>query len=218
MKKVLYLVVSLTLVMLFGGMFAYLWPKVKIETFGNNSATLEELFAKQGHYYVYFYRDECRYCANIETEINDFANTQELYRVDTELLSNIQSYDWDQHGVKFDVEIGRIDETGDIEYYHNLNEKDIVEIFPPVSYNIVIATEGYVTLHDEKEEGRVYAVSTHPILNETDLKVENFVLPGVPILVEFDNGKAVNYYFDDKEILVFLESDIEPLGKYWNLH
>lgn len=40
---------------------------------------------------------------------------------------------------------------------------------------------------------------------------------GVPALVEFENHKVINFYFDDKEIIDFLESDTQPLDKYWNL-
>lgn len=172
----------------------------------------------EGHYYVYFYRDDCRYCQNIESEIDDFAKAVKLYKINSDSLLNTKRYDWDGHAAKFDVEIGRINENGSIQYYHDLNEKDIMEAFSPVNYNIVLATEGYVAMHDEKEEGKVYAISTHPILYEDDLKEGNFVLPGIPLLIEIDNKKIVSYYFDDKEIIDYLGSKTTPLGKYWNIN
>lgn len=178
-KKVINLIIFVLLVMMFGCLFAYLWPKAKNEAFETEGMDLEEIFTKKGHYYVYFYRGECRYCTNIEVEIDAFANNVELYRVNTELLNNTQEYDWEQHGAEFDVEIGRVGENGNIEYYNNLNEKDVMEIFPPDNYYIIIATEGYAAIHNGKEEGKVYAISTHPFLSEDDLQVNNFVLPGV---------------------------------------
>ena len=50
-----------------------------------------------------------------------------------------------------------------------------------------------------------------------ELSAENFVIPGVPMLVEFDNHEVVNYYFDDIEILEFLGSSTKPVNEYWNL-
>lgn len=215
-KRIISISIFFIIIISFGVSFAFFWPKVKMETIKNGKQTLEEMFAKEGNFYVFFYRDDCRYCANVETEIEDFANTVELYRADSGFY-NTNKYDWAEHEMKYDVEIGEIDENGKIVFYHDLNEKNIMDMYPPVHYNIVLATEGYVALHNEKEEGKVYAICTHPILNENDLQSDNFVLPGIPMLVEFDDNRIVNYYFDDKEILHFLNSETEPIGKYWNL-
>ena len=72
-------------------------------------------------------------------------------------------------------------------------------------------------LHEGKEAGKVYAISTHPNIKKEELSEKKFVLGGVPTLVEFENHKVINFYFDDKEIIDFLESDTQPLDKYWNL-
>ncbi len=73
----------------------------------------------------------------------------------------------------------------------------------------------------KKEE---VAILTEAYRKENYDKAVNFirfvyeiVLPGIPMLVEFDDNRIVNYYFDDKEILHFLNSETEPIGKYWNL-
>ena len=71
--------------------------------------------------------------------------------------------------------------------------------------------------HEGKEAGKVYAISTHPNIKKEELSEKKFVLGGVPTLVEFENHKVINFYFDDKEIVDFLESDTQPLDKYWNL-
>lgn len=45
----------------------------------------------------------------------------------------------------------------------------------------------------------------------------NFILAGVPTLLEFKDHKVINYYFDDKEIIGFLNSNTKPVDEYWNL-
>lgn len=48
-----------------------LFPKVKEETIAY-STSIEDLFEKEGHFYVYFNRKECPYCDNIEDDIKQF--------------------------------------------------------------------------------------------------------------------------------------------------
>ena len=55
----------------------------------------------------------------------------------------------------------------------------------------------------EKKLVKVYAISTHPNIKKEELSKRNFVLGGVPTLVEFENHKVINFYFDDKEIIDF---------------
>lgn len=86
-----------------------------------------------------------------------------------------------------------------------------------VQEKIIWANENYAALHEGKEAGKVYAISTHPNIKKEELSEKKFVLGGVPTLVEFENHKVINFYFDDKEIIDFLESDTQPLDKYWNL-
>lgn len=44
----------------------------------------------------------------------------------------------------------------------------------------------------------MYAISTHPNIKNEELSEKKFVLGGVPTLVEFENHKVINFYFDDK--------------------
>ena len=45
-----------------------LFPKVKEESIAY-STSIEDLFEKEGHFYVYFNRKECPYCDNIKKDI-----------------------------------------------------------------------------------------------------------------------------------------------------
>lgn len=84
-------------------------------------------------------------------------------------------------------------------------------------YKIVWANEGYVAVNPEKRQGKIYAISTHPVLEEKDLQLDNLVVPGVPMLLKIEEGRITEYYFDDKEIINYLNSDIDPLDNYWNI-
>lgn len=219
MRKITISIIAFICILFLGVIIYFLFPKVKAEIISDdlNQKTIEEMFAEKGNFYVYFSRKDCRYCENIDADIKDFASRENVYTVDPELCKNIKSYDWDKHELENDVEVGRMLEDGKIEYYNDLTEKGIKEKYPPLYYKIVLANEGYTELHKGKEEGKIYAISTRPTLEDSDFQVDNFVIPAIPILIEFNNNKVVNYYFDDKEIIDFLESDTVPLDKYWNL-
>lgn len=193
-----------------------LFPKVKEENIAY-STSIEDLFDKEGNFYVYFNRKECPYCDNIKEDIKNFKQGNEVYEIDAEACKGTRNYDWDSHEKKYDVEIGEKDSTGKIMFYDGMNENLIKEKYPPIFYKVIWANENYAALHEGKEAGKVYAVSTHPYIKKEELNKDKFVLGGVPTLVEFENHKVINFYFDDKEIIEFLESDTQPLDKYWNL-
>lgn len=198
------------------GIGVILFPKVKEESIAYTTS-IEDLFEKDGHFYVYFNRKECPYCDNIKNDMEKFKKTDTVLEIDAEACSGTRSYDWDAHEKKYDVEIGEKDNNGKIIFYDGLNEKTIKEKYPPIHYKIVWANENYAAVHDGKEAGKIYAISTHPDVKEKDLRKDRFVLGGVPTLVEFEDHQVINFYFDDKEIIDFLESDTQPLDKYWNL-
>ncbi len=194
----------------------YLIPKVKSENSSFDNS-VSDFFEKDGNFFVYFSRMDCPYCDNIEKDIEKFAKENTLYIVDSETCNGTKSYDWEMHEKKYDVEIGMKNDKGEITFFNNMEKDEIVEKFSPVYYKILWSSSGYEELHEGKQKGKIYAICTHPFLEEKDLTKENFVLPAVPMLVEFDQHKVVNYYFDDKEIIDFLKSDTKPLNEYWNL-
>ena len=61
-----------------------LFPKVKEETIAY-STSIEDLFEKEGHFYVYFNRKECPYCDNIEDDIKQFKKENAVYEIVKEL-------------------------------------------------------------------------------------------------------------------------------------
>lgn len=216
-KRIIFGIVSfvITIVVVIG--ILRLLPMVEQESIAYVNTSIEDFFEKDGHFYVYFYRDDCRYCLNVDKDIDKFAETNIVYKVDAELCQGVQNYDWDKHEKQYDIEIGRKDDAGEIIFYDDLSEKDIKDIYDPLNYKIVWVNERYAELHSGKEVGKIYAVLTHPKLREDDLKEENFVLPAIPMMVEFENHQVKNYYFDDKEIIAYLESETKPLDSYWNL-
>lgn len=194
-------------------------PRVMEETTGSRNIkyTLDQLYNQKGHFYVYFNRNDCPYCNNVEKDIEKFAKDKKVIMVDTELLKGIKNYDWDAHEVKYDVEIGEKTDEGDIKFYDEKTEKDIKQLYPPLNYKILWVNKRYAELHEGKKYGKVYAVYTHPVLTKNDLKKENLIIPAVPILMEFRDHEVINYFFDDKEIISFLNLNTKPLDHYWNL-
>lgn len=216
-KKTMLGIISFMMILAVAIGILKLLPMVEQENIAYENISIKNFFQKDGHFYVYFYRDDCRYCLNVDEDIDKFAETNIVYKVDAELCKGVQNYDWDNHEEQYDIEIGRKDDAGEIIFYDNLSEKDIKEKYDPLNYKIVCANERYAELHVGKEVGKIYAVLTHPKLRDDDLKAENFVIPAIPMMVEFENHQVKNYYFDDKEIIAYLKSETKPLDLYWNL-
>lgn len=183
----------------------------------NQQISMNEIFNKKGKFYVYFYKNDCPYCINIDDDIKKFNNDNTVFYLNIdEAEEKMGVYDWNKHKVKFDVEIGeKVEAT--IKFTDGLNEDTIEKKYPFENYMIKLADQKYAQFYQGIEVNKIYAVSTHPQLSENDLEENNFVIPGVPLLVEFSNHKAVKYYFDDKEIIRFLNSNTIPLDSYWNL-
>ena len=68
----------------------------------------------------------------------------------------------------------------------------IKEKYPPIHYKIIWANENYAALHEGKEAGKVYAISTHPKYKKKRSYPKKKILcwGGVPTLVEFENHKS----------------------------
>ncbi|MGO5313939.1 hypothetical protein ACTQ1O_05945 [Bilifractor sp. LCP21S3_A7] len=213
-KKLVLILIFIVIMLLFSLIVCFfIHPKMESEksTYG---VKVNELFSNKEHYYVYFYKDDCRYCKNIESAVNDFSKTHKLKKVNVESCVGLKDFDWESFEKDNDVKIGYENGSGDIIYNQNMNASQVEKKYPPLLYKIVLINQDYATLHKGKKAGEVYAVSTHPQLQ---FRKNNFVVPGVPMLIEFNKGKVVNYYFDDKEIINFLHVNIKPLDNYWNL-
>lgn len=197
-----------------------LYPNMKKEVQSSDRTEiiqLRDIFSQDGKFYVYFYQDECPYCENITEAIDEFKKINKVYLVNTNQSEEMKRYDWDKHASGNDIEIGEKPENGEAIFYNNLDKPEIMMKYPPLKYRIVLADYDYAKLYPDKKIGKIYAISTHPQLSQTELEVDNFTLPGVPMLIEVDNHNVANYYFDDKEIIDFLDSDVTPKDSYWGL-
>lgn len=218
-KKVIFISSIIVVSACFLICFSAFFPKVKEEiTVGNmGEMSLKDIFDKEGRFYVYFYKNNCLYCENIDNDIVHFAENNIVYSVNIDNTTDeMEIYDWMKHKEQFDIEIGK-KEKDTLVLYNDLNREAILIKFPAMYYMVKLADKTYAERYKGKEEDKIYAVSTHPILLDKDFNVDHFVMPGVPMLVEFDNHKVINYYFDDKEIIDFLHSDTIAIDSYWNL-
>lgn len=176
--------------------------------------SLSDFFSNDDNFYVYFYKEDCSYCENVSDDIKEFEKNNKVIQVNINNFEKMQSYDWMNHEKIYDIEIGEI-QGDNIIFYDNYDKEMIIEKYPPLFYQIVRADYNYTILHEGKNIDKVYAIYTHPQLTKEDLKEENFILPGVPMLLEFKNKQVINYYFDDKEILGFLQSNKRSKDPYW---
>lgn len=217
-EKLISLSVGALLIFCFIAAYLFLLPKVKEEWNEKNDdskMTIKEIINMEGHFFVYFYKENCRYCDNIKDDIQEFAKNNTVYYVDVESCDNLENYDWDNHAELYDVEIG--EKQDKLYFYDNLSEDEIMKKYQPLLYKIVLVNEDNQKKYPNKQLGKIYAVATHPRLTNADFSEDGFMMTGVPILVEFNEHNLQNYYFDDKEIVEFMGSDTVPLDDYWNL-
>lgn len=187
----------------------------EIMPYGNlDSISEDDMFKKTNHFFVYFYKEQCKFCDNIKEDIKKLGEKNLVYANNTERMDGIYDYDWIEHEKLYDVEIG-IQKNDRIELYGNRTKEMIKNEFPPLEYDIVMVDQDYAALHN-KLENHIYAISTHPVLDQSDFD-KKLTIPGVPLLLEFDEGKVINYFFDDKEIINYLKSETKPINEYWNI-
>lgn len=197
-----------------------LFPKMKKEVSGIGEykiKTIRELVSKNGHFYIYLYRNGCSYCENISADIKKLKKENTVYSINVDDVESFKQYDWEKHEKNFDIEIGEKTRDGEMIFYNELDKEMIEKKYPPIDYKIVLANSDYIMLHPNKVINKIYAVSTHPQLGKTELQTDNIPLPGVPMLLEVNEHKIVNYLFDDKEIIHFMKSNKAPKDVYWNI-
>lgn len=210
-------ILFLGLVLVFGSAI-YLLPLMNNSIMDSEGEKVIEEIKDEKVCYMYVYSSDCAYCNNIEKEIKEFSKKEKVFEINAiDIQSIVQNYDWEKHAQENDKEIGEKMSNGGNIFYNDLNEKEIMDKYPPLYYKIIWANEGYVAVNPQKKQNKIYAVSTHPILEEKDLQLDNLVVPGVPMLLKVEEGRITEYYFDDKEIINFLNSDIEPVDNYWNI-
>lgn len=108
--------------------------------------TSSEVFNQEGEYFVYFWQEECRYCQEIEADIQDYEENGRLplYVVDMTKPDNRELwYDWETHHDVNDVIIGYV-EDGE-EFYEEdpevyLNDSEI-------QYELIIEDEQIIAQH-----------------------------------------------------------------------
>ena len=185
---------------------------------GLSTITMDEIFEKPGNFYVYAQRSGCPYCDNVKDEIIQFAKSNSLFVLDTQADENkdAKDYDWTNHHIKYDEEIGEVVNGKNI-FYDGLTRNTLKNKYSPLDYTIKAADKDFVKLNEDKVIGKIYAVRESPIIDYTDATKDNFIIAAVPMLYHIENGNIENFYFGDAQILQFLVSNKLPLDEYINL-
>lgn len=179
---------------------------------------LEKIHEKQildrgGNYYVYFQRDECPYCNNVKEDIIKLSKKKRVYMVNTEEKGNenLKDYDWDAHEKKNNVVIGEVKNGKNI-FYGNLTIEEIKKQYSPLKYTIQTRKDG-----KDKSKEKIYAILEEPVINVSNISLDNLVIPAVPYLIYVKDGTVVENYFGDTQILHFLKSEKKPLDDYMRI-
>ena len=136
---------------------------------GLNTITMDEIFEKPGNFYVYAQRSGCPYCDNVKDEIIQFAKSNSLFVLDTQADENkdAKDYDWTNHHIKYDEEIGEVVNGKNI-FYDGLTRNTLKNKYSPLDYTIKAADKDFVKLNEDKVIGKIYAVRESPIIDYTD--------------------------------------------------
>lgn len=184
---------------------------------GLKTIKVDEFFDKQGEYYVYAQRSGCPYCDNVQDEIIEFSKDTQLYVLDTRAKGNeeIKDYNWDEHHRLYDKEIGEV-VNGQMILYNNMKEEQLKTKYSPYDYTIKKADKDFAELNEDKKAGKIYAIRESPIIDYLDASEKNLIIAAVPTLFHIREGKVVEYYFGDTQILNLLDSSKDPIDQYMN--
>lgn len=176
---------------------------------GNQALTQPE-----NDYYVYYYMVNCPFCKQIENEFFEFAKKRQVYIVDIKIKENrTVTYDLKKHREKYDKEIGKTDNYGNIIFYDGEsrekyeNSTETNQYGKKIKYEIVVADESYVKTNKNARIGYVYASNVTPAIDYSNVsRSEDLVIAGSPTLLHIVNGRVANDYFDSTEISEFFET------------
>ena len=124
---------------------------------GLNTITMDEIFEKPGNFYVYAQRSGCPYCDNVKDEIIQFAKSNSLFVLDTQADENkdAKDYDWTNHHIKYDEEIGEVVNGKNI-FYDGLTRNTLKNKYSPLDYTIKAADKDFVKLNEDKVRGKIF--------------------------------------------------------------
>lgn len=69
----------------------------------------------------------------------------------------------------------------------------------------------------DKSKEKIYAILEEPVINVSNISLDNLVIPAVPYLIYVKDGTVVENYFGDTQILHFLKSEKKPLDDYMRI-
>lgn len=207
-KKTLIILASIVLGIV---LISILNSKVEKDPFKDFQQVLpQNIFSiKDEEYYVYFYKPNCSYCEDIEKDIRYYAMTSSSF-----YLSNTQNeeaktsdFDWKSFHEKNDIEIGKLNRSGKVEFYSGESEEKYTKSKEKNAYGkikryeIIEAKDDYLEMNSQAREGYVYASLQTPDINYYEIsKDDEMIIASVPTLLFIKDGKVQDFYFDSNEI------------------
>lgn len=160
----------------------------------------DSLTQDEESYYLYFYKSDCPYCAEVEDKILQLNEKETLYVLNCDQEENRgNKYDWTNpiHDLKA---IGFINEKGEKQFYDQESEEKYLNIDELNKYGNKIYYK-IDTDVDEEDKEIIHAKMITPEIDYSLVeKWEDITIAGVPTLLHVSNGKIDKFYFDSPDI------------------
>lgn len=155
-------------------------------------------------YYLYVYQSHNEACEKIEDLVIDFADKHNvMFMSGNEKDGNVTLFDWKSFHEKNDIEVGVVNDVGEIVYNEGqnaqmyLNSSEVNDAGKIKEYEIVVADEAYLKENSKAKLGYVYAKLLTANINDNFSSILRKInILDIPALfyINSDDDKQESYY------------------------
>ncbi|MBC5746031.1 hypothetical protein FMM74_021400 [Lachnospiraceae bacterium MD308] len=159
-------------------------------------------------YYVYYYLEGCPDCEKAKPTLEKLAQSSKVYAVDYYTnASSISYYDWTQHYIDNDLDIGFVENGEEVFYVGESREKYenggwFSEQGKHLYYDVIVADAEYLEMNPSAKLGHIYAVLETPLLDYSNVETtDDILIAGFPTVLHIKGGKIIGYFYDSPDII-----------------